>query len=44
MVVEAILRLRALPQEYSAAIANFPDLASAGKAVFDIVRYGVASV
>ena len=41
IVVEATLRLRPLPQEYSAAIANFPDLPSASRAVFDIVRYGM---
>jgi D-lactate dehydrogenase (cytochrome) len=40
VVVEATLRLKPLPQEYSAAIANFPDLSSAARAVFDMVRYG----
>ncbi len=41
IVVQATLRLRALPQEFSGVIANFADLDQASRAVFDIVRYGL---
>jgi len=41
VVVGATVRLAGLPAEYSAAIANFPSIAKAGKAVFEIIRAGL---
>ena len=41
VVVGATLRLAGLPAEYSAAIANFPSIAMAGRAVFEIIRAGL---
>lgn len=41
LVVEATIRLVGLPAEYSAAIVNFPSVESAGKAVVEIIRYGL---
>ena len=41
LVVGATVRLAGLPAEYSAAIANFPSIAKAGKAVFEIIRAGL---
>ncbi len=41
VVVQATLRLDPLPQEVCAAIASFPDLQSAGRAVFEIMRFGL---
>ena len=41
VIVQATLRLDPLPQEGCAAIATFPDLASASRVVFEIIRYGL---
>jgi len=41
LVVEATVRLRGLPEEFSAAIVTFPSLETAGTAVFDIIRSGL---
>ncbi len=41
VVVEATVRLVGLPNDFSAAIVTFPSLKSAGKAVFDIIRFGL---
>lgn len=41
VVVEATVRLVGLPNEFSAAIVTFPSLQSAGKAVFEIMRFGL---
>jgi D-lactate dehydrogenase (cytochrome) len=41
IVVGATVRLAGLPAEYSAAIVNFPSIAKAGKAVFEIIRAGL---
>ncbi len=41
VVVAATLRLAGLPSEFSAAVVTFPALSNGGKAVFDIVRYGL---
>lgn len=41
VVVGATLRLAGLPAEYSAAVANFPSIAKAGRAVFEIIRAGL---
>jgi D-lactate dehydrogenase (cytochrome) len=41
IVVGATVRLAGLPAEYSAAIANFPSIAKAGRAVFEIIRGGL---
>ena len=41
VVVGATVRLAALPAEFSAAIASFPSMESAGKAVFEIMRGGL---
>jgi D-lactate dehydrogenase (cytochrome) len=41
IVVQATLRLVGLPAEFSAAIATFPSVASAGKAVYEIIRSGL---
>ena len=42
VVVEATLRLVGLPEEFSAAIVTFPSVEAAGKAVFEIIRSGLA--
>ena len=41
VVVGATLRLVGFPAEYSAAIATFPSVAAASKAVFEIIRSGL---
>jgi D-lactate dehydrogenase (cytochrome) len=41
IVVEATVRLRGVPEELSAAVATFPSVEKAGKAVFEIVRSGL---
>ncbi len=41
VVTGATIRLRGLPAEFSAAIATFPSVVSAGKAVFEIIRSGL---
>jgi D-lactate dehydrogenase (cytochrome) len=41
IVVGATIRLTALPVEFSAAIATFPSVDAAGKAVFEIMRSGL---
>lgn len=41
VVVGATLRLVGFPVEYSAAIATFPSVETAGKAVFEIIRSGL---
>jgi D-lactate dehydrogenase (cytochrome) len=41
VVVGATVRLAGLPAEFSAAIANFPSIGKAGKAVFEIMRGGL---
>ena len=41
VVVGATVRLAGLPAEFSAAIANFPSIENAGKAVFEIIRGGL---
>jgi D-lactate dehydrogenase (cytochrome) len=41
IVVGATVRLAGLPAEFSAAIATFPSMESAGKAVFEIMRGGL---
>jgi D-lactate dehydrogenase (cytochrome) len=41
IVVGATLRLVGFPAEYSAAIATFPSVETAGKAVFEIIRSGL---
>ena len=41
VVVGATVRLAGLPAEFSAAIANFPSIEKAGKAVFEIIRGGL---
>jgi len=41
MVVQATVRLRGLPEEFSAVIVTFPGVESAGKAVFEIMRCGL---
>jgi D-lactate dehydrogenase (cytochrome) len=41
VVVGATLRLVGFPAEYSAAIATFPSVEAAGKAVFEIIRSGL---
>ncbi len=41
IVVGATVRLAALPAEYSAAVAAFPTMESAGTAVFEIMRAGL---
>jgi D-lactate dehydrogenase (cytochrome) len=41
IVVGATIRLTALPVEFSAAIATFPSVEAAGKAVFEIMRCGL---
>jgi len=41
IVVEATLRLVGLPTEYSAAVASFSGVEAAGKAVYDIMRFGL---
>jgi D-lactate dehydrogenase (cytochrome) len=40
LVVGATVRLRGMPEAFSAAIATFPSVASAGRAVFEIIRSG----
>jgi D-lactate dehydrogenase (cytochrome) len=42
VVVEATLRLIGLPEEFSAAVVTFPSVEAAGKAVFEIIRSGLA--
>lgn len=41
IVVEATLRLVGLPEELSAAVVTFPDVNTAGRAVFEIMRSGL---
>ena len=41
IVVGATVRLAGLPAEFSAAIATFPSMETAGKAVFEIMRGGL---
>jgi D-lactate dehydrogenase (cytochrome) len=41
IVVEATLRLAGLPAEFSAAIASFSGVDVAGRAVYDIMRFGL---
>jgi D-lactate dehydrogenase (cytochrome) len=41
VVVEATLRLVGLPAEYSAAVATFPSVEAAAKAVYDLKRSGL---
>lgn len=41
IVVEATVRLRGLPEDLSAVIVTFPNVDSAGKAVFEIMRSGL---
>jgi len=41
IVVEATLRLVGLPAEFSAAIASFFGVEAAGKAVYDVMRFGL---
>ena len=41
IVVGATVRLAGLPAEFSAAIATFPSMETAGKAVFEIIRAGL---
>ena len=41
IVVGATVRLAGLPAEFSAAIATFPSMETAGKAVFEIMRAGL---
>jgi len=41
VVLEATVRLLGLPSELSAAIASFPDLGAAGKAVVGVLRGGL---
>jgi D-lactate dehydrogenase (cytochrome) len=41
VVVGATVRLAGLPAEFSAAIANFPSIQKAGRAVFEIIRGGL---
>jgi D-lactate dehydrogenase (cytochrome) len=41
IVVGATVRLAGLPAEFSAAIAHFPSIEKAGKAVFEIIRGGL---
>ena len=41
IVVGATVRLAGLPAEFSAAIATFPSMENAGKAVFEIMRGGL---
>ena len=41
IVVGATVRLAGLPAEFSAAIANFPSIEKAGRAVFEIIRGGL---
>ena len=41
IVVEATIRLRGLAEKLSAATATFPDLETAGRAVFEIIRSGL---
>jgi D-lactate dehydrogenase (cytochrome) len=41
IVVGATVRLASLPAEFSAAIATFPSMEAAGKAVFEIMRGGL---
>jgi D-lactate dehydrogenase (cytochrome) len=40
LVVEATVCLKAYPEEFSAAVANFSNVQNAGKAVFNIMRTG----
>ena len=41
IVVGATVRLAGLPAEFSAAVASFPSMKTAGKAVFEIMRGGL---
>ncbi len=41
LVVEATVRLRGLPEAFSAVIATFPSVEKAGEAVFEIIRSGL---
>jgi D-lactate dehydrogenase (cytochrome) len=41
VVVGATVRLTGLPVEFSAAVATFPSVEAAGKAVFEIIRGGL---
>lgn len=42
IIVEATLRLTGTPEDFSAVIATFPSVESAGKAVFEIRRSGLS--
>jgi D-lactate dehydrogenase (cytochrome) len=42
VVVEATVRLTGLPEELSAAIANFPSVENTAKTVFEIIRAGLS--
>ena len=41
VVVEATVRLTGAPEEYSAAVATFPTVEDAGRAVFELMRAGL---
>ena len=41
VIVGATVRLAGIPAEYSAAVADFPSIAKAGRAVFEIIRGGL---
>lgn len=41
IVVDATVRLRGWPEEFSTATVNFGDVETAGKAVFEIMRSGI---
>jgi D-lactate dehydrogenase (cytochrome) len=41
LIVEATVRLRGLTEEISAAVATFPSVGNASKAVFEIIRSGL---
>ena len=41
ITVEATLKLVGLPEEFSAAVVTFPSISAAGKAVYEIMRFGL---
>ncbi len=41
VVVEATIRLRGLPQEFSAAVVSFPEVGDAARAVFEMLKGGL---
>lgn len=41
ITVEATLKLVGLPEEFSAAVVTFPSIKSAGRAVYEIMRFGL---